>query len=222
MKLQLAQNMVVERIEVGPLGTNSYLFVCTLTGEAAVIDPGADAEHILSVLEKNNGIVKHILLTHGHIDHIGAAAEMKKRTNAPILIHSGDAQLLAEPDSAVAAMIGIPAKTCEADEYLLEGMSVQVGEHALSVRETPGHSPGSVCFEGSSFLFCGDLVFAGSIGRTDLPGGSYRQIMSSIKNVILSFPPDCVLLPGHGPETTVGAEKLTNPYVVDASRWIDG
>ena len=219
MKFELGDKVLVERFEVGPLGTNSYAVSCVSTGKTALIDPGADPEYLLSMIQENQRLLTHILLTHGHIDHMGAASVIRERTDAPILIHEGDARLLAQPDVAVASMLGIPAKACEASEFLREGMDIAIGEVLLRVRETPGHSPGSVCFVGDGYSFCGDLVFAGSIGRTDLPGGSYRTIMRSIRDVILELPQRYVLLPGHGPETSVEAELSTNPYVIDASRW---
>jgi len=207
---------LIHRIIVGQFQTNCYICACRSTREAVVIDPGGESDRIKMVLNRESYELRHILNTHGHPDHVAGASALRRETGSPILIHKADAPMLLHPDPALSAALDLDLSPAEVDGYLVEGMEIRVGKIGLTVRETPGHSPGSVCFVGDSACFCGDTVFAGSVGRTDLPGGSYPELVESLRRVILNLPPETHLLPGHGPETTVGIEMRRNPFVLEA------
>ena len=201
-------------LPVGILQVNCYVVACPKTKHAAVIDPGADSDTILSVIERNNLDVKYILLTHGHPDHIGANTAIKQWSGAPILIHKEDADLLDHPlplpfDSEP------PVESPPADQFLNDGEKIKVGDISLTVLHTPGHSPGSVSFLFSDRVITGDALFAGTIGRTDLPGGSMPVLIQSIQDKLLVLPDETEVYPGHGPSTTIGQEKEFNPFFSD-------
>jgi glyoxylase-like metal-dependent hydrolase (beta-lactamase superfamily II) len=205
--------MIIETAVVSPFGTNCYVVGCPEVLKCAVIDPGDDADEILAIAERSKMTVEAILLTHGHIDHAGAAGAVRDATGAKISMHRDDAFLL-EHGSVMAAQFGwfvpsIPAP----DSFLEDGDEVAVGNLKLKVLHTPGHSPGGICFASGKTVFSGDLVFAGSIGRTDLPGGSFEALIRSVREKIFPLPDATKLLCGHGPSTTVGREKKTNPFL---------
>jgi len=204
----------IKSIEVGSFAANCYLVSCEDTKEAVLIDPGAEAKKILQMVAEAGVTVKYVLNTHGHIDHMGADAEVSQALGAPLYIHEGDHLLIQNPRDDLAAYQGV-AKPAKADGFLQDGDIIRFGKEELKVLSTPGHSPGSVCFynEKEKVLFSGDTLFAGSIGRTDFPGGSFPQIISSIKEKLLVLPEDTVVLPGHGPASTIGAEKRYNPFL---------
>lgn len=205
--------MEYESVIVGALETNCYLVYCPSTLECAVIDPGADAEKIFHVIAKRNLKPVLILNTHGHIDHIGANKDIKDRFNIPICIHPGDSFML-EKVSDLELSFFLQAKSSPpADYFLKDGQIIKLGTTSLKVIHTPGHSEGSVSFLGDKVLFSGDTLFSGGVGRTDLPGGSWRDLENSIQTKILTLPDETVVLPGHGPFTTVGIEKNSNPFV---------
>lgn len=210
--------MKVTRILVGPLGTNCYVLRDEESGQTAVIDPGENPDKIIHYLEKSELQPDYILNTHGHFDHIGGNRGLKDRfPEAELCIGAEDAPALTEEGKSGASSFGQQVDSPEPDRLLHEGDQLRLGSITLDVLETPGHSPGSVSLvahsDGETVIFCGDLVFAGGVGRTDLPGGEVQSLARSIKEKILAFPDETVLKPGHGDETTVGREKSRNPFI---------
>ena len=205
--------MIIERREVGPIMANCYIVGCETTREAVVIDPGDQADVILTTLASHQLTVKYLLNTHGHFDHVGANQRMKDATQAPLMIHREDAPMLGKLDRA-AAQFGMRAENSpQADAYLDEGATISFGTLSLKVIHTPGHSRGGVCLYTPGYVFVGDTLFAGSIGRTDFPGGDYHLLIDNIKEKLLTLPDDTVVLPGHGPESTIEREKKHNPFL---------
>ena len=205
--------MKYEMVVVGALETNCYLVYCEETLECAVVDPGADPEKIIHKISELG--LKPVLLinTHGHVDHVGANKDIKKKYDIPLCIHSSDSKML---DNILASAMGLflgAKKSPKPDRYLEEGETIPIGHFSLKVIHTPGHSPGSISLSGDGFLLSGDLLFCGGVGRTDLPGGSWSVLEDSIRNRIFNFPDDTVVLPGHGPATSVGHEKMANPFI---------
>ena len=196
---------------------------CIIVGDEAskraiVIDPGDEIEKVSALLDKHGLTVAAIVATHGHIDHVGGIAKLKALTGAPAMIHEADMPMY-ENIALQAQWLGVPPPpTTQIDGYLNDGRPLEFGKQKLDVRHTPGHSPGSVSFiapTNTPIVFAGDTLFAGSIGRTDLWGGSFDQIILSIRNSLLPLPDDSVVLPGHGPRTTIGIERTSNPFLVD-------
>ncbi|HHU30345.1 MAG: MBL fold metallo-hydrolase [Bacillota bacterium] len=205
--------MQIRCLETGAFAANCYLVSCEQTGEGILIDPGAQAFEILQMVRDAKVKVKFIVNTHGHIDHIGANAEVMQALGVPLYIHEADSDMVRNPRDELGAYKGI-AKPVEPGHFLKDGDKLTFGTVTLQVLATPGHSRGSVClYDGSGVLFTGDTLFAGSIGRTDFPGGSFEEIMRSIKGKLLVLPDDTVVYPGHGPATTVGEEKKYNPFL---------
>lgn len=205
--------MIIEKLEVGPIMANCFILGCETTKEAAVIDPGDDADRILMALAKSELKVKYLINTHGHFDHVGANKRMKEVTGADILVHPDDEPMLVEL-SRSAAMFGLSAENSPpADRLLKDGDTIAFGEISLKVIHTPGHSMGGICLYTPGHLFAGDTLFAGSIGRTDLPGGDYDTLIASIKTKLLGLPEETVVYTGHGPETSIANEKRMNPFL---------
>jgi glyoxylase-like metal-dependent hydrolase (beta-lactamase superfamily II) len=204
------------QLSLGPLQTNCYLLACNETGQAAVIDPSWDGRLIFEKAEAENWSVEQILLTHSHFDHVGGLAEIKDLSNAPISIHP-DAIPLLETASLAGKMwqITIPEPP-PADRMLEDGSVITLGDLKLDVLYTPGHAPGHVCFylKSEGVLFDGDVLFRQGIGRTDLPGGDYALLMKSIKQSLMTLPDETLVLSGHGPATTIGQERETNPFLI--------
>jgi len=208
--------MIHEILPVGPLQCNCSIIGDEATCEAMVIDPGDDIEAVLALVRKHNLQVKQIVITHAHIDHVGGAMKLRAATGAPILLNQNDQALLKMLD-VQAAWIGMPAPgKVEIDQNLTPSDTVKAGSLAASVLHTPGHTEGSVClyFSAEKKLIAGDTLFAGSIGRTDLPGGSFDKIIRSLHEKILALPDDTVVVPGHGPLTTIADERESNPFLV--------
>lgn len=200
-------------VVVGPLETNCYLAYCGETMECGVIDPGAESELIFPVIVEFGLKPVVILNTHGHIDHIGANQDIKEKFDVPLWIHALDGPLLERSDQLeLSLMLGAKASP-SADRLLTDGEDVVFGRCRLKVIHTPGHTPGSVGFFGDNILFSGDTLFNGGVGRTDLPGGSTRDLEVSIREKILTLPDRTVVLPGHGPWTTIGEERESNPFL---------
>src|SRR5512143_184678 len=195
--------MLLRSFVVGPLETNAYLVGDRATREAIVIDPGGDPAEILAFLAKERLRCRQIVNTHGHFDHVSGNRALQAATGASLLIHDADAPMLAQA-SAQARFFMLQAENSpRPDAYLTGQEELRVGKTVRRVAHTPGHSPGSVTLIGPGLAFCGDLVFYGSVGRTDLPGGSEKALLDSIRRHILTLPDETVLYPGHGPETTV-------------------
>lgn len=204
--------MIIEQLEVGPIMANCYILGCEETGKAAVVDPGDDADRILRLLADRKLTVAAIVNTHGHFDHVGGNQRLKAATDAPLMIHAGDAPMLKRL-AADASMFGLSAENSPApDRTVDEGDSVEFGKLSLTVLHTPGHSPGGIALRGDGCVFVGDTLFAGSIGRTDLPGGNYETLIRSVREKLFVLPDDTRVFCGHGPETTIGREKKHNPF----------
>ena len=201
---------------VGPLQCNCSIIGDEQTHEAMVIDPGDQVDDILSLLHQHNLALKQIVITHAHIDHVGGAMKLKTATGAPILMNQDDYALLKMLDIQ-AAWIGMaPPGKVEIDESVKDGQVLRIGKLSSSVIHTPGHTEGSIClfFPEERRLIGGDTLFAGSIGRTDLPGGSMEKIMRSLHQRLMVLPDQTQVIPGHGPTTTIGHERNTNPFLI--------
>jgi glyoxylase-like metal-dependent hydrolase (beta-lactamase superfamily II) len=208
--------MIHEILPVGPLQCNCSIIGDEDTREAMVIDPGDDIEQVLDLVREHRLTVKQIVITHAHIDHVGGAMKLKKATGAPILLNQSDYALLEMLD-VQAAWIGMPNPgEVRIDQNLGNGDKIAAGSLGAEVLHTPGHTEGSIClyFAPEKKLIAGDTLFAGSIGRTDLPGGSYRKIIQSLHERVLALPDETVVVPGHGALTTIGKERDSNPFLV--------
>ena len=205
--------MIVEYMPVGPIMANCYIVGCEETREAVVIDPGEDAEKILQKLAELKLKVKYIVNTHGHFDHVGANGKLKEATGAELLIHAADAPMLGHLVQA-AASFGLRSENSPPpDRTIDEGDEIKVGNITFEVIHTPGHSPGGISLKADNYLFVGDTLFSGSIGRTDLPGGNFNTLKESIQKKIFPLGDNIRVFTGHGPETSVGREKKFNPFV---------
>lgn len=209
-----ASGVKVQTLPVGVLATNCYLVRDPMSGETLVIDPGDEPERILAALRESGARVVAIVNTHGHWDHIGANTAVKEATGAPLLIHAADADWLSGR-LAIRSVPGVlpPVTSPPADRFLQEGEELALGRHRLRVIHTPGHTAGGLCLYLPGLLFSGDTLFAESVGRTDLPGGSAAALRSSIREKLFALPDETVVYPGHGPATTIGDERSLNPYV---------
>jgi hydroxyacylglutathione hydrolase len=207
--------MILETFPVGPLQCNCTILGDEAAAEAIVIDPGDEVSRIHRRLTALGLKLKQILVTHAHIDHVGGALKLKVLTGAPIFLNENDLPLL-QMMSAQAAWLGIQTpETAPPDESLSDSQSVGLDSYPAQVLHTPGHTQGSVClhFAPLKMVIAGDTLFAGSIGRTDLPGGNFEQIIDSINTRLLTLPDDTKVVPGHGPATTIGAERRANPFL---------
>lgn len=211
--------LIVEHLPVGLLQCNCVILGDPETGRALVIDPGDEVERIAAVLERLNLTVTAIVATHAHIDHVGGLARLAALTGARTMLHEADVPLY-EQLEIQAQFLGVPAPqvAAQVDAYVGEGSSVEFGRQKVEIVHTPGHTPGSIVLAAAGnstlLMLSGDTLFAGSIGRTDLWGGSYEEIMRSLRTKVLALPDETVVLPGHGPETTIGVERRTNPFLV--------
>ncbi len=205
--------MILDTLPTGPLEVNCYIVGCEKTGKAAVIDPGGDVPKILECLQHHQLDAVMIINTHGHFDHIGGNRQLLEATGGELLIHQDDRQLM---DLALehAAAYGLQTEASPPPTRELVGdEKLSVGELSLQVIHTPGHSPGGICLYVDDCLLVGDTLFAGSIGRTDLPGGDHQLLIAGIKEKLLPLPETTRVCPGHGPMTTIGEEKQHNPFL---------
>jgi glyoxylase-like metal-dependent hydrolase (beta-lactamase superfamily II) len=204
---------ILESQPVGPLMMNTYVLGCPVTREAVIIDPGYEPDVILGFLQKHRLRPVHILCTHGHLDHMGAVADVKAATGAPVAIHPKDL-FLYERAPEWATLFGMRVESPpRPDRYLGDGDEIHFGEYVLRALHTPGHTPGGMSFLLGAWVFVGDTLFAGSVGRTDLPGGSWSELMGSIHEKLLSLDDRVIVYSGHGPPTTIGRERRTNPFL---------
>ena len=209
----------IRSLVVGPFAQNVYLAFCPRTREGIVVDPGWEPERTIALVAKEGVKVLEVVATHGHIDHVFGAVAICAAAKAPFRMHPGDRYWLDSLDRQ-ATMFGLeaPAGTPVLDRPLADGDAIRFGDVSLKVIHTPGHTPGGVCLhDGTATLFTGDLLFQGSIGRTDFPGGDFRALVKSIRRRVFALDPATRVLPGHGPQTTVGEEKAHNPFVGDGA-----
>ncbi len=207
--------MILETLEVGPLAVNCYILGPQRGGEGVVIDPGAEPEVIEKAIESCglSGKIRYILATHCHFDHVGAVKELKEITSARFFIHKGDVELLDSLEDQ-ASFFGCPeVERPEVDGFVADGDTIDLNGLELKVAHTPGHSKGGVCYLTDDKVFVGDTLFAGSVGRTDFPGCSAEELIGSIRKKLLPLGEDVAVYPGHGPSTTIGRERRSNPFL---------
>jgi len=210
--------VIVIRLQVGPLASNAYLLKDEASGAGAVVDPGAEGDRIVERCREEGLEPRLIINTHAHADHIGANAALKEAfPDALICIGAEDADRLADAAANLSALVPEPVQSPPADLLLRDGQQVHFGSAVLEVMETPGHTPGSICLLARQpeppQIFSGDLIFQGSVGRTDLPGGSTEQLFGSIREKLLPLDDETIIWPGHGERTTLGAERKGNPFL---------
>ncbi len=205
--------MKIIKMEVGSLGTNCYIVYCENSRAAAIIDAGGNANEIMRTVRRENLAVQYLINTHGHADHILGLAEVKKQTGAPVLIHEADNNMLTDAALNLSGFMGSGFTVGAADQLLHDGDVIEFGSVKFTVRHTPGHTPGGICLISDGVVFSGDTLFAESVGRTDFPGGSHQQLISSIKKQLMILPDDTQVLPGHGPDTTIGWERKMNSFI---------
>jgi hydroxyacylglutathione hydrolase len=205
---------MIERRAVGGMGANCYLYACMDTKKAILIDPGAEGKKIHRWILDKDLKIEYILLTHGHVDHIGAVDELRGLLGEVLVgIHAKDAEMLTDGRKNLSSYFG-PELVLQSADFLLEdGQELIIGNKRLSVISTPGHTPGGVCFLSSEGLISGDTLFAGAIGRYDFPGGSFKQLLKGVNEKLLILPEDTLVFPGHGEKTSIGAEKRDNPFL---------
>ncbi|MBO3800599.1 MAG: MBL fold metallo-hydrolase [Candidatus Brockarchaeota archaeon] len=206
--------MIIKRFITGLLETNCYLVACQETLNATLIDAGfneAEAITVIREIGKKNLKVKYVLNTHWHPDHTAGNEYFREKLGALVIIHEDDAPML----NAGASLLGLKVKPHRPDKTVTDGDLIEIGKTCLKVIHTPGHTRGSICLLGKGVVFTGDTLFAGSIGRTDLPGGSFEEIIGSIRNKLMTLPDETLVYPGHGPFSSIGKEKRTNPFLTD-------
>lgn len=205
--------MIFEWIPVGPMGVNCYIIGCEQTKEGAIIDPGDEGKRIVAKAKELGLNITSIIITHGHIDHITAVDVVKEATGAKILIHREDAPMLVDGKKNLSHFMGNLKGYSAADVQLKEGDTIKVGNLELKVLHTPGHTPGGICLVVEGMIFSGDTLFEGSVGRSDFPGGSHEQLISSIKTKLMPYPDETKVYTGHGPSTSIGFERSNNPFL---------
>lgn len=205
--------MIIRKLEVGPFASNCYIIGSEKTGEGMIIDPGDEARRILKTAEDLKLKIKLIVLTHSHVDHVGALKKVKEATGAGLAVHANEVRSL-QHQGALGALLSRSLSTPPAPERLLkDGDSIDIGDLHFIMLHTPGHTPGGICLYGHGAVFTGDTLFNLGIGRTDMPGGSYNQILNSIHTRLLALPDSTIVYPGHGPDSTIGAERRGNPFL---------
>jgi glyoxylase-like metal-dependent hydrolase (beta-lactamase superfamily II) len=207
----------VRTVTVGPFQENSYLVIDDRSHRAAIVDPGGEARVLISEIERSKATLDAIWITHAHVDHVGAIASVTERWTVPVYLHPLDRRLY-EAAGRQAEVYGVPFEEPPApDKEFADGQKLKLGDSEMTVMHTPGHSPGHVVIHGNGIALVGDCLFAGSIGRTDLPMSNPQQLSDSLKK-IASLPPETIVYPGHGPETTIGEERATNPFLNGTAR----
>lgn len=214
--------MILESAAVGPFFKNGYIVGCERTRHAIYIDPGDEVDQLLATIAALGLQVTHILLTHAHVDHVSGVAEAKRALGAPIFLHKDDL-FIYQNAVRTGMMFGLTVEEPPpVDRYYEDDAIITFGDYQVRVAHTPGHCPGGVCLaiskngdQAAPHLFVGDTLFAGSIGRTDLPGGDYDTLLKAITSVLFKYSDDAIVYSGHGPETTIGREKATNPFVLE-------
>jgi hydroxyacylglutathione hydrolase len=214
--------MILESAAVGPFFKNGYIVGCETTRQAVFIDPGDEVDELLAFVSAEQLQVTHILLTHAHVDHVSGVAEAKRALGAPIYLHKDDL-LIYQNAVRSGMMFGLTVEEPPPVDVFYDGEGpIVFGDYEVRVVHTPGHCPGGVCLaiakqgdDSPPHLFVGDTLFAGSIGRTDLPGGDYDTLLKAITEVLFAFPDESIVYSGHGPETTIGRERQTNPFVLE-------
>ena len=204
--------MLIQSLETGSFAANCYLVACAETRQGLLIDPGDEAERIIEMVKENKVTIKYIFNTHGHFDHTGANDVVRAAFKVPVLIHTADGELYNRPHESLAAFFG-SGDLGKPDRLVTDGEQLQFGKLTATVIATPGHTKGSSCLLIKDALFSGDTLFAGSVGRTDFPGGSMAELLKSIKEKLLVLPPETKVYPGHGPSTTIGRELASNPFL---------
>jgi glyoxylase-like metal-dependent hydrolase (beta-lactamase superfamily II) len=207
------KEVLLKKIVVGDFETNCYVLGCATTREGVVIDPGGDPDAILHAIQDMNLRIEMIVNTHGHADHIRANRDIKSATGAELLIHERDSCMLQDPVMNLSAVFSSPVISPPADRFLREGEMVKIGNILLDVVHTPGHTEGGISLVGTGIAFSGDTLFAGSVGRTDFPGGSFDLLVESIRTKLICLPATTMVLAGHGPNTTIGDERKNNPFL---------
>jgi glyoxylase-like metal-dependent hydrolase (beta-lactamase superfamily II) len=208
--------MKIATLVVGPFEANCYLIANQDHDSSVIVDPGGDCERIIDHIQIHNLPPKAILLTHGHGDHIAAVKPLKEKFDIPLYVGKGDESLLASPSANISALFGFDIICPDADKILNDSDIIKVDSLQFKVLATPGHTQGGICYLIENYLFSGDTLFRESIGRTDLPGGNFRQLIESIHKKILILPDNIICLPGHGPETTIAFEKMNNPFLTES------
>lgn len=199
--------MKIKRIPAGVYAANCFILMDEGTKETAVIDPGGDSEDLIKAVNEMDAKVKYILLTHGHTDHTGAAVQLQEEYNVPIYISEKDYRIMENGEYIYGDVIG------KVDKFLNEGDTFKIGSIEIKCIHTAGHTPGGICFMVEDVVFTGDTLFAGSIGRTDLAGGDFDAIISNIKNKLMILPDNITVFPGHGPQSSIGRERVHNPFL---------
>jgi len=208
-------SLAVDRYELGPIRTNCYVVRAERSAEeAVVIDPGADAADLLLELARTGTRVASILITHAHFDHIGAVADLAEATGAPVYMPAGERDQLERPE-AFSGALGVHVRAYTPDHVLGGGELLGLAAIEFETIAVPGHSPAHVAFVAQGCVFSGDVLFAGSVGRTDIPGADWDTLLESIRTLFDTLPPETVVYPGHGPETTLGAERARNPFLAE-------
>ena len=206
--------MILKKLVVGPFASNCYIVGSEATKEGIIIDPGANAKQILKSVEDLGLDIKLIVLTHAHVDHIGALKEVKEATGGEVAIHIDEAKSLHGQGRSLSTLVRLFYPSPPPPDRLLKGGdSIDIGDLHFLVLHTPGHSPGGICLLGEGVVFSGDTLFNFGIGRTDMPGSSYSQLMNGIHTKLMVLPDSTIVYPGHGPETTIGTERQWNPFL---------